>query len=163
MEFGYNDYFEDDDYSFGAKIDGRELSEALDYPSLISYRYIQIEETDYHFAQSCFDNIDIIAYFKFMQRLSCVPFKVLCENKKREWHLNPSKYSGNLMNLVNEVLDITKPLRVECTPTFYHFALYTNEDSSRKRGIKSPRIYFFIGDNATIYPLFYDPYHEINP
>lgn len=48
MEFGYNDYFEDDDYSFGAKIDGRELSEALDYPSLISYRYIQIEETDYH-------------------------------------------------------------------------------------------------------------------
>ena len=24
-------------------------------------------------------------------------------------------------------------------------------------------INFFFGNNATIYPLFYDPYHEINP
>lgn len=56
-----------------------------------------------------------------------------------------------------------KPLSPECIPSFYHFALYTNEESSRKSGIKSPRIYFFIGGNGVIYPLFYDPYHEINP
>lgn len=163
MEFGYNDFFEEDDYRFGTKIDGKEFGEALNYPSLISYRYIQFEDTDYHFAQSCFDNIDIVAYFKFMQVLSCVPFKVLCEKKERDWHLNSSYYNGNLKKLINDTLSNGKTLSPECIPPFYHFALYTNENSSRNSGLKSPRIYFFIGDNATIYPLFYDPYHEINP
>lgn len=163
MKFGYDDFFDDGDYKFGSKIDDIEFSDALNNPSLISYRYIQIYDTDYHFTQSCFDNNDIVAYFKFMQMLSCVPFKVLCGKKEKDWHLNPSYYRGNLKRLVNEIFNNGKTLREECVPTFYHFALYTKENASKENGIKSPRIYFFIGDNATIYPLFYDPYHEINP
>ena len=53
----------------------------------------------------------------------------------------------------------------ELVPPFFHFALYQDKGTMGNRisGVKSPRIYFFIGDNATLYPMFYDPYHEINP
>lgn len=163
MKFNYNDFFDSDAYKFGVKIDHSDFSEALDYPSLISYRYIQLEDTDYHFSQSCLDNKDIIAYFRFMHMLSCVPFNILCSNKEKDWHLNSSPYRGNLKGLVDITINKGKTLKAECTPSFFHFALYTNENSSRKGNLKSPRIYFFIGDKATIYPLFYDPYHEINP
>lgn len=163
MKFNYNDFFDPDAYKFGANINNSDFNEALDSPSLISYRYIQLEDTDYHFSQSCFDNKDIIAYFRFMQILSCVPFKVLRSRKEKDWHLNYSDYKGNLKRLVDVTINKGKALRVECIPPFYHFALYTNENSSRKENVKSPRVYFFIGGNAAIYPLFYDPYHEINP
>lgn len=150
-------------FRFGNEIDNNKVRESLNIPFFVSYRYIQISDTNYHFNQECFDNEDIRAYFKFMKLLSSTPFNELLDNKKKEWHLHRSDYRKNLKILIDATLNNSRTLRFECIPTFYHFALYTNENSSRSSGVKSPRIYFFIGDNATIYPLFYDPYHEINP
>lgn len=161
-------FFSDDEnnfipqYKFGDKIENDKFKSGIQNPLFVNYKYIQIVKTDYHFSQDIFDNKDIVTYFRFMKMLSSVPFIKLINNKQKDWHLYSSDYKGILKRIVNESFEV-KILREECIPTFYHFALYTNENSSRKSNIKSPRIYFFIGDNATIYPLFYDPYHEINP
>lgn len=166
--FQFNDsYDEEGEYQFGDKIDNVELRDSLDRLSVVSYRYIQLESqnTDYHFSQDCLDRSDIVAYFKFMQTLTSMPFNLLRDGKEKDWHLNPTYYQKqkNFRLLVNKALGLKSDLSVERTPNFFHFALYTNEKASRKTGIKSPRIYFFFGKDATIFPLFYDPYHEINP
>lgn len=162
----FKDEIEISEYKFGKSvIDNNDLSDSLDYKSLISYKYIDLDKTPYNFQQLCFDNRDIVGYFTFMKLLSTIPFKVLKENKEKEWHLNETVYyQKNLKKWVNAAFNLTKNLSPECVPTFYHFALYDEGGiASREKNIKSPRIYFFFGHDAIIYPLFYDPYHEINP
>lgn len=155
----------DKGYEFGDTIDSKEHSAALNSWSTVSYRYIDLDKTDYNFMQSCFDNDDARSYFEFMSMLTNEPFNVLYDEREVEWHLNPNNYETDrhFQTLVNKALELDEKLKVECQPSFFHFALYTNQNANRKTGVKSPRIYFFIGANAVIYPLFFDPYHEINP
>ncbi len=159
------DSIDDNIYEFGDSIDSAALGKSLDNLSTISYRYVDFENTDYHFRQACFDNEDIIWYFDFMSMLSDNPFNDLMNDKDPSWHLNPNNYDKDkrFQELVDKALNVTSKLPIEKQPSFYHFALYTKANANRKTGVKSPRIYFFIGANAVIYPLFYDPYHEINP
>ncbi|MFI3327912.1 MAG: hypothetical protein SNH79_05865 [Rikenellaceae bacterium] len=165
------EFCEDDDnyfspeFKIGDKIDNQKYNASLNRCQSINYSYLQLDNTTrYHFTQTCFDNEDAIAYFKFMKSLSTNEFLKLVDNKKNEWHLNRTLYRGNFKNLFDEVFGNKKAMKEENLPNFYHFALYTSKGmANRENGTKSPRIYFFIGDNATIYPLFYDPYHEINP
>ncbi|MBQ8269879.1 MAG: hypothetical protein IJZ22_01555 [Bacteroidaceae bacterium] len=162
----FKDDIEIGEYSFGKSvIDNSVLSESLGHKSLISYKYIDLNKTPYNFKQYCFDNNDIVGYFEFMKKLSTIPFKDLRDGRERGWHLNEtSYYQKNLNKWVNIVFDLKVNLKPECTPTFYHFAIYDKKViASRASGIKAPRIYFFFGHDAIIYPLFYDPYHEINP
>lgn len=166
MSFEYSDYIDSREYSFGEEIDNTEFSESLKSLSVVSYKYIDLDVTEYNFLQECFDNKDIKAYFDFMNLLTSNPFNDVLNSKQHEWHLNSNNYfkERKLKDLVNKVMNLESDLKIECTPAFYHFALHTsNEKASRINGIKAPRIYFFIGKNATLYPLFYDPYHEINP
>lgn len=163
------DFPEDDEdyyipkYVFGKAIDSSRVASSIRNPQFVNYQYLQIDKTEYNFSQDCFDNKDIIAYFKFVKLLSTKSFDELLSNKNKEWHLNSSLCKGRLAKLINETIGNGKRLDEKCTPTFYHFALYTLDKANRETKVKSPRIYFFLGDNATIYPLFYDPYHEINP
>ena len=48
-------------------------------------------------------------------------------------------------------------------PIIFHFGLYTDKKhmASRETGVRAPRIYFMQGLYGVIYPLFFDPYHEI--
>lgn len=48
-------------------------------------------------------------------------------------------------------------------PIIFHFGLYTDkkEMALRERNVRSPRIYFMQGLYGVIYPLFFDPFHEI--
>lgn len=164
--YQFYDSYEEGEYRFGDKIDNLKLQESLDQLSVVSYRYIELQPiTDYHFSQTCFDNRDIVAYFSFMKRLTSTSFNDLFDNREAEWHLNPTYYQKqkSFRELVNKSLGLTKNLAIENTPNFYHFALYTTGNASKETGIKSPRVYFFFGKDATIFPLFYDPYHEINP
>ena len=48
-------------------------------------------------------------------------------------------------------------------PIIFHFGLYTDKKhmASRETGARAPRIYFMQGLYGVIYPLFFDPYHEI--
>ena len=164
-------FLEDDDdysfskYKFGDKIDNDRFKYAVNYPQSINYTYLQMDTiTEYHFTQLVFDNRDIIAYFTFMKILSSNNFSKLIDDRNREWHLYQTHYRGRFKQLIDKTIAKDKRSTPEQLPTFYHFALYTDkEQANRCSQKKSPRIYFFLGDNATIYPLFYDPYHEINP
>lgn len=164
MGYNYTDSIESE-YNFGDEINNSDFKNALNSLAVISYRYIDFDKTKYHFFQDCFDNKDILEYFDFMNFLTSYPFNDILSNKDKDWHLYNNNYFKDLRfkELVDTALGIKKGLRVEQVPSFYHFALYTNETASRHTNIKSPRVYFFIGENAIIYPLFYDPYHEINP
>ena len=167
--YNFEDDVEYSPYEFGDEINNKEFSESLNNLSVVSYKYLDIGRTNYHFCQNCFDNRDIKKYFHFMKILSSIPFNKLLNEKKREWHLNSNDYQRDrrFREFVNNALERTSNLKIESTPSFYHFALYTNNNASnnasRSTNIKSPRIYFFFGKDATIYPLFYDPYHKINP
>lgn len=56
------------------------------------------------------------------------------------------------------------PEAIQSNPIIYHFALYTSkQQADRNKDIRSPRVYFMLGTYGFIYPLFFDPYHEINP
>jgi hypothetical protein len=48
-------------------------------------------------------------------------------------------------------------------PPIGQFALYTKAEqkASRESGIKSPRVFFMIGEKSVFYILFIDLYHEI--
>lgn len=165
MNFVYNDSVDSRQYNFGEELNNTDFKESLSTLSVVSYRYIDFDKTNYHFFQDCFDNRDIVEYFSFMNLLTSHPFNKLISNKDKDWHLNANDYfkDKNFRKLVNIALDNKKKLKVEQVPMFYHFALYTEQNAKRETKVKSPRIYFFIGKEATIYPLFYDPYHEINP
>ena len=164
-KFSYVDTVDSGEYNFGDKLDNQEIRDSLNTLSTISYRYIDFENTEYNFFQDCFDNNDIAEYFSFMNMLTTYPLNTLFSCKEKDWHLYSNDYFNDtrFRNLVNKSLEQESNLKVECAPMFYHFALYTNQGASREKNVKSPRIYFFIGSNAIIYPLFYDPYHEINP
>ena len=165
MSFNYYDSVDSRQYIFGEELDNTDFKESLSTLSVVSYRYIDLKKTDYHFFQDCFDNRDIVEYFSFMNLLTSYPFNELISNKDKDWHLNANDYfkDKKFRNLVNKTLDNNKKLNVEQVPMFYHFALYTEQNANKETKVKSPRIYFFIGRDAIIYPLFYDPYHEINP
>ncbi len=153
-------------YTFGDAFDNELYVENLNHFPYVSYRYLQIDGK-YGFGQKEMDHRDAVAYFDSMQILANIPIKDFFELDSREWHFH-SNTLGKGQNLVSELKSVFgkdfEP-RIENTPGFYHFALYQDKGvtASRETGKKSPRIYFFIGDNATIYPMFYDPYHEINP
>lgn len=167
MNFNFPEKLDPEEYQFGDKIDDKKFSKSIRTISHINYRYIDLEKTEYNFRQSCFDNKDVVEYFDFMSMLCDNSFDYLLNNKRPDWHLNPNDYHKEyrFKELVNKALNISEDLAQQNIPSFFHFALYTDSTgkANRKTGIKSPRIYFFIGDNAVIYPLFYDPYHEINP
>ncbi len=76
-----------------------------------------------------------------------------------------SDLESDLLTSDAEVSTIYPNLTKGILPEIYHFALYTaeNEVADRTKGIRSPRIYFVLADYGRIYPLFFDPYHELNP
>ena len=153
-------------FSFGIDWDSDAYrNNLLAYPS-VCYKYLQMKGT-YGFCQSEWDNRDAVAYFESMNIMANMPIREFWNLDSEEWHFHSTKVVRG-QNLYKELLPIfgrdvlDAP---ELVPPFFHFALYQDKGvrGNRTSGVKSPRIYFFIGDNATIYPMFYDPYHEINP
>lgn len=161
------DRIDDDEYLFGETIDDKLYYKAKDSISKVSYKYIDLGSTEYNFCRPEFDNKDITRYFILMQEFTSNSFNTLYEERDREWHLHPNDYGKDkrFRELVNKAFGLDEDLKIECRPSFYHFALYTPKGgkSATTEGLKSPRIYFFVGSDGVIYPLFYDPYHEINP
>lgn len=152
-------------FSFGQRLDNEAYNENLNHYPHVCYKYLQMDGT-YGFSQEEWDNDDVVSYFDSMQLLANMSIQEFW-NLDKGWHMNPNTISRG-QNLYNELLPILgeKVLNTpELRPQFFHFALYDEPGvtADRSLGIKAPRIYFFIGDNATIYPMFYDPYHEINP
>lgn len=126
---------------------------------VICYDLIDLDTTAYSFHQSCFDNADIKEYFSSLKYISQHTIDDLIQNSDYKFHFHKSQIRGILKNILRQLHNNN-----DIFPEIYHFALYTSSTkANRNNGIKSPRIYFVVGYSGMIYPLFYDPYHEINP
>lgn len=138
----------------------RDLAESKLYRINVSYVLLDKDNTDYNFMQ-LFHWRDTKQYFSLMKEFAGNTLFDLFENK-RKYHLYPTELKGNIANKLRELypnIDRSNP------PDIYHFALYNDKDvvADREEDVRSPRIYFIVGEYGTIYPIFFDPYHELNP
>lgn len=138
----------------------RDLAESKLYRINVSYVLLDKDNTDYNFMQR-FLWRDTKQYFSLMKEFAGNTLSDLFENK-RKYHLYPTELKGNIANKLRELypnIDRSNP------PDIYHFALYNDKDvvADREEDVRSPRIYFIVGEYGTIYPIFFDPYHELNP
>lgn len=171
MNFRVSDYDKDDlneihhKYSFNESIADEDISKSKNTTPVFCYDLIDLDKTDYHFKQSCFDNVDIQAYFSQIKKISTSTIFELIKNNENgnddDLKLHRAEVKGNLLTILKKIY----PKPVNYFPEIYHFALYTpkGKKADRKTGDKAPRIYFLVGRNSMLYILFYDPYHEINP
>lgn len=115
-------------------------------PIMVRYDYIDLGKTPYHFGQK-FHEKDTKAYFERMKSISSKSINDIL--------------SGNLRKAFRTLL----PGAMADGQIVYHFALYTDHDTlaDREKDIRSPRVYFMLGNYGHIYVLFFDPYHELNP
>lgn len=129
-------------------------------PITIKYDYLDLDITEYHFKQS-FEWRDTKEYFDKMKTISSSTINDL-QNVANELHFRRSPLKGNLRKALCKRF---KGQRLDDSIIIYHFALYSDKDvmANREKNIRCPRIYFFQGTYGTIYPLFFDPFHELNP
>ena len=149
-----------EELSFIKRLIPEDLKDSLDYPVTICYTLIDIDKTKYGFGQ-LFEHDDTVQYFKVMKKFATNTLNQLFEDRQN-YHLYRSPVKGNLLRVLKEIYP---DLVSDTTPEIYHFALYTaNEgNADRKTGTRSPRIYFVLSDGGHVYPLFFDPFHELNP
>lgn len=149
------------DYS-SKLLSNEDVANSHDYPIVVSYKLADTGKTQYGFNQE-FKQRDTEAYFKIMKLFAKKTLNDLIDSSDRHrLHL----YRTNLSGKFGEGFKKLSAERVDsCAATFYHFALYQDKNTiaSREKGIRSPRIYFILGSCGTIYPIFFDPFHELNP
>lgn len=146
-------------YNFNQPPSNQEIAQSKTVKPVISYDLADMESPTFGFCQDCFDAKDAMKYFEFMKSLCLSCLEDLRDSDDRELHLFPTK--GR--NIANELRRINNGKNLVQFPEIMHFALYTNKDANRATQVKSPRIHFMVGARGIIYPLFYDPYHEMNP
>lgn len=143
----------------GLSIEDTRLSQSV--PIVVNYSLIDLEATEYNFKQE-FSHRDTQKYFEVMSSIANRSIDDIIDFGDRGLHFYRTKINKRIVSLM-------KRLDKNCNPDIestivYHFALYTDKQgASRTSGRRSPRIYFMLGKNGMIFPLFFDPYHEINP
>lgn len=149
------------DYS-SKTLSNQDIANSHDYPIVVSYKLADIGTTEYGFHQS-FTKEDTEAYFRIMRRFAKTTLNQLIDSKDRHTlHLYRTDLRGNLRKELKRLcphgLDVS-------SATIYHFALYQKKNTTacRETGCRSPRVYFILGSCGTIYPVFFDPFHELNP
>lgn len=151
------------DFKVGDKITNEKIAASKKVPNLVSYSMVNLSDSNYGFNHPNFDEKDALYYLNRMKILSTKSISEIRDSDKNlDWHLHKTN-GRNIIESVKEHFNVKK---LNDMPEIYHFALYprhkqTKADKSNK--IKNPRIHFVIGYYGIIYPLFYDPYHEINP
>lgn len=130
---------------------------AKSLPLVISYDLVDLTG-EYGFQQPM-TNDDTANYFRIMKYLSGKSIDDL-EEMKRELHLY---HSRTFSRRLREQLQRLTPGKDIGYPLIYHVGLYTAADgnASRESGVRSPRVFFMIGQYGIIHVLFFDPYHEI--
>lgn len=147
-------------YDFDAPPSNKDIAQTKVTKPVVCYDLIDLSNSNYSFSQTCFDAKDVEAYFNRMKKLCSSNIEDIINNGERDWHLCPTK--GR--NIETEIKRITNNPRLNQFPEIMHFALYTSKGmASRQSGVKSPRIHFLVGRNGMICPIFYDPFHEMNP
>ncbi len=150
----------------GSGLSNEDISVSLRMPITFSFANVDIDRTEYSFSQQ-FDNRDTLRLFKLLKRFSIHTLDELlegCNDKDEEnerLHLYRNDIRGKLRELFSGLGE-----KADCDNSMvYHFALYTAKDekADRETGVRSPRVYFMVGQFGIMHILFFDPYHEINP
>lgn len=149
------------DYS-SKTLSNQDIANSHDYPIVVSYKLTDIGTTKYGFHQA-FTQGDTEAYFRIMRRFAKTTLNQLINSADRHsLHL----YRTNLRGNIRKELERLCPHGLDVSSsTIYHFALYQKKGvtANRETGVRSPRVYFILGSCGTIYPVFFDPFHELNP
>lgn len=139
------------------RISNADVRNSCRLPVRISYEYADTGCSVYGFDQA-FTLEDSRNYFSCMKYISgkTIDELLLDDNFRLRRH-------SSLHKPLRKVLDKLSTDIVKGEPIIFHFGLYTQktEMASRVKDIRSPRIYFMQGLYGVIYPLFFDPYHEI--
>lgn len=148
-------------HDVGERLSLEETKLSHNVPIVISYELADLDATAYHFKQE-FLHDDTQKYFSIMKEISCQSINDIIDKSEHSLHFHRSRVNKRLKKLLQK-------LDSKCAPDYqetfiYHFGLSTDPNgASRETGRRSPRIYFMLGRNGMIFPLFFDPYHEINP
>lgn len=151
----------DDEVSNIRRLTNDEISDSLNDPISVCYTLADMDKTRFNFCQ-VFEHRDTQQYFAMMRKFSANSLSKLIDNR-RSYHLYRSVVRGELRNALKAIHPGLA--KGDVLPEIYHFALYTadNGDASRDTGIRSPRVYFVLAEAGRIYPVFFDPFHELNP
>lgn len=155
-----------DPLEIGERLGNEDVAKSLKTKITFSYANVDIGDTAYGFNQE-FTNKDTRRYFTLLSEFSRCTLAEMLEVKDVKddegelLHLNRTYIRGNLR-------DVFRSLGKEvddATTIIYHFALYTHRgaDACRATGVRSPRVYFMVGQYGIMHILFFDPFHEINP
>lgn len=128
----------------------------------VSYQLVDMGKTAYGFNQP-FTCRETESYFNRMAEISGSSIDWLQLNSGHDMHFHRSSISGNLRRQLAGLWP-DKKISEEASLAF-HFALDTENpgQASRTTGIRNPRVYFLLGRGGVIFPIFFDPFHEINP
>lgn len=149
------------EYDNRCKLDTEDCLIAKDSPILISYFLVDMEVSKYSFGQD-FTQKETKGYFESMAYFSGRTINQIIDETGHELHFYRSNIRGNLYKLLKQIWPKRKIDRDNTL--VYHFALYDSKNrASRKSGVRNPRVYFMLGKEGVIYPIFFDPFHEINP
>jgi len=152
-----------DEMEYSTELSPENLKDSQEYPIVVCYKLLDFDKSNYSFTQS-FSERDSFEYFQAMKILSTKTINEIMDDTefKQKHHFRLSTLRGNLLKEFKKVLG--KKQISENSAMFFHFALYTSKNKAdRKTKVRSPRIYFILGLFGTIYPIFFDPYHELNP
>lgn len=150
----------------GEKLSNELIVQSLNTNITFSFANCDLGNTDYGFDQE-FTDKDTRRLFMLLKEFSETSLQGMIDVKDQKdeegerLHLNRNNISGKL----KEILQAFSGADIDDNTIIYHFALYTDNSgaSSRVKGIRSPRIYFMVGQYGIMHILFFDPYHEINP
>lgn len=126
-------------------------------PLVVSYDLVDL--TGIYGFQQDMTHEDTQGYFRIMKYLSGKSIDDL-EDMKRELHLF---HSMNFSKTLRTQLQRLTPGKDIDYPLIYHVGLYTDSDgnANREANVRSPRIFFMMGQYGIIHVLFFDPFHEI--
>lgn len=96
-----------------------------------------------------------------MRAFSGMTINDIIDKGFHSWHFYRTSIKGN----IKKVFDRINPKIAKANPMIFHFALDPSckTEANRLKGLRNARIYFMVGYNGMIHPLFFDPYHELNP
>ena len=165
--FVTGDIVTDDKFVIGDEIKAN-LNNSEHYSPIFAFNYLLNDTSDFSFNSEYFVKKDIISFFNNVRIISQYKLCQLINGEVKNLHFkfinNPlnTKLKQLLLKTFKEQLN-GKDLTPEVLPDIGEFALYTSETlASRSTGVKSPRIFFFLGDKScTLYLLYFDAFHEI--
>ena len=126
----------------------------------VKYNEIDLGKTQYGFNQRFVDN-EANMYFRRMKDFSEMSINGIIDQGVHSLHFYRSDIKGN----IKKVFDSIDTKIAKANPMIFHFALNPdcNDDADRMTGVRNARIYFMVGYLGMIHPIFFDPYHELNP